>query len=102
MFTLVQGAISVEAALDWLCLHVSAADLPRRFAAGARSTASIAPEAVKLISAAQVVMQAPKCVLTSDAQRHFQAAEAPKRVLTGMPCDDGMCQSSDSPQLTVP
>ena len=57
-----EGAVAEEAALDWLCVHVDAAGLPRRFAGAARSLAAgagirVVAKADEEAAAAQTVWQ---------------------------------------------
>lgn len=40
--SLAGGEVSEEAVLDWLCLHLDPADMPRRFAGAAQSRAAAA------------------------------------------------------------
>lgn len=45
-----KGDMSEDVLLDWLCLHVDPAELPRRFAGNAPSRA--APSSIKVVSKA--------------------------------------------------
>ena len=53
------GEVSEEAALDWLCLHVDPAQLPRRFAGNARGRASAA--GVKVLATADKLPLQQRC-----------------------------------------
>ena len=53
------GEVSEEAALDWLCLHVDPAQLPRRFAGHARGRAAAA--GVKVLATADKAPLQHRC-----------------------------------------
>eukprot|EP00850_Spirogloea_muscicola_P015416 SM000117S25536 [mRNA] locus=s117:306081:317487:- [translate_table: standard] len=93
--SLLPRSISLEAALDWLCLHLAADELPIKFSAGV-TAGSVEGEAVHVIVAAQQLQpdEKPPAIATSGKEREMaelrQAAkQQQQRVATEMEKEAG-------------
>ncbi|BDA49474.1 Putative ATP-dependent RNA helicase DHX57 at C-terminar half [Coccomyxa sp. Obi] len=75
--SLAGGNISEEAVLDWLCLHVDPADLPRRFAGAAQSRAAAA--GIKVVAKADEAAAAARREQARKAQELQTAWQPPQK-----------------------
>jgi hypothetical protein len=73
------GDASEQAVLDWLCLHVDPADLPRRFAGAAASRA--APASIKVVSKADEAAAAARRFVQWGLEVTVQCAASNARML---------------------